>query len=232
MKDTSLIPFIGIGSLGAMAINNLPPDIAAKTFTVFLSRTGVIQTVTADFRIEYSYDWRTKKISGNFEECLQLLLRWNSNRIFLVVNLGGNSASICAEEIVAILYQLGKKIIIHVSTPFYFQSRSNMERTEKSLSKLRRYTPNISIGDNGAILRECTSGIKFIDYMNYRALIIYSAFRNNFLNHINFFITMDMKMIMKCNMTFLLMIICMIKNGYQKQCLKKNINMKMIFTSL
>lgn len=109
MKDTSLIPFIGIGSLGAMAINNLPPDIAAKAFTIFLSRTGVIQTVNADFKVEYSYDWCTKKIGGNFEEYLQLLLRWNLNRIFLVVNLGGNAASICAEEIATILYQFGKK---------------------------------------------------------------------------------------------------------------------------
>lgn len=199
MKDTSLIPFIGIGSLGAMAINNLPPDIAAKTFTIFLSRTGVTQAVNADFKVEYSYDWCTKKIGGNFEEYLQLLLRWNLNSIFLVVNLGGNATSICAEEIVTILYQLGKKIIVHVSTPFYFQSKSNMERTESSLSKLRRYTPDISIGDNGAILRECTSGIKFVDYMNYRASIVYSAFRSNFFNPIN----------LSCNNEYY--------NGYKKQ---------------
>lgn len=66
MKDTSLIPFIGIGSLGAMAINNLPPDIAAKTFTIFLSRTGVTQAVNADFKVEYSYDWCTKKNRRKF----------------------------------------------------------------------------------------------------------------------------------------------------------------------
>ena len=35
-------------------------------------------------------------------------------------------------------------------------------------------------------MRECTSGIKFIDYINYRALIIYSIFRSNFFNSIDF----------------------------------------------
>ena len=180
MKTTDLIPFIGIGSLGAMGINNLPPDIKKSVFTVFLARTDVKRSVTADFTVDYSYDRAKKILNVDFLAALGVLLNWNTNRIFLVVNLGGDAASDCAIAVASELYEMGKQLIIHVSTPFYFQSQSNKDRAKQAIEKLKTYAVDISIGDNGDILKECSHGTHFIDYLSHRSIIIYNEFRKSF----------------------------------------------------
>jgi len=180
LETTGLIPFIGVGSLGAMAINNLPPDIRESVFTVFLARTDVRRTVSADFTVDYSYDRGRKSLDPDFLPALGVLLNWNTNRIFLVVNLGGDAASDCAITVASELYGMGKQLVIHASTPFYFQSQSNKDRAKQAIEKLKSYAVDISIGDNGDILKECSYGTHFIDFFSHRSIVIYNEFRKSF----------------------------------------------------
>ena len=180
MKDTTLIPFIGIGSLGAMAINNIPPDIHVNVFTVFLSRKDVCRNVNDDFRIEYTYNWTTKQINDDFIRELRLLLEWNTNRIFIVVNLGGEASTACALKIAEFLYSHGKNIILHVSTPFHFQCNESKQKAKNAIVELRKFASDLSIGDNGDILKQCSHDINFLDFLSFRSVIIFNEFRKKF----------------------------------------------------
>ena len=65
-----------------------------------------------------------------------------------MANLGGDAVSDCTVRTVEELHKMGKMIAIHVSDPFYFQCQSIKDKSSYSIDRLKKYTNNISIGNN------------------------------------------------------------------------------------
>lgn len=180
MNKYDLIPFIGIGSLGVTTLNYIPPDIKEKVYSIFLARSGVSRTVSADIIIVYLYNYKNNIINNEYLSNIQFLLKFNTDKVFLVVNLGGDSASECAISLVEFLVKSGKKVIAHVSAPFDFQSLSVKQKAYDAVNKLNKLCYKIFIGDNGEILNDLSGDSSFHDFFRYTSLIIYDEFRYSF----------------------------------------------------
>jgi len=175
-----MIPFMGIGTMGEMAINNLPSDIRNEVFTVFFLRENTHRKVCADLTVQYGYDNINKTINDSNIIHFVSFLKNNNNKVFIVVNLGGDAASECAIKTINILKKANKKAVIHVSTPFHFQSNMVKKKAQDSIKKLKLPNSEVFVGNNGDILRECGQGVLFSEFLSYRSNIIYNDFRKTF----------------------------------------------------
>lgn len=178
MSKHSLIPFIGIGSMGAMALSNLPLDIRKCVITIYFGREDAKIKVYSDLQVQYSYSYKTGVLNSSNVELFLSFLERNINNTFIVANLGGDAAAACAITTVESLTKLGKKPIIHVSEPFHFQSQVVKQKAINSIAELRSLGCEVSIGNNGDILKECGHDMLFDDFMYYRSRIIYDVFRD------------------------------------------------------
>ena len=178
MSKHSLIPFIGIGSMGAMALSNLPLDIRKRVVTIYFRRDDTKIKVYSDLQVGYSYNYKTGNLdSSNVEIFISFLVK-NINNTFIVANLGGDAAAACAIKTVESFAKLGKNSIAHVSEPFHFQSQVVKQKAINSIAELKSLGCEVSIGNNGDILKECGRDMLFDDFMYHRSRIIYNVFRD------------------------------------------------------
>lgn len=166
--------FIGIGGLGAMAINNMPSHIRSRLQTIFLKKLDkTIKKVSADEIIIFKYDKYGNVHGDFFERLFEIQKSLKSKDIFIVVNWGGIISTSCAKNVIQFLTKLRKRIFLHVSMPFEFECKKSKQRALEAISFLYPLAYKISIGDNAGIFKNFDKKMKFLNFLQYRSDIIY-----------------------------------------------------------